>query len=115
MLLADTSIWVAHLKNPYGHPELIAGLEQGMVSTHPFIEGELSLSGAPVGELLAGVDTLPVARHDEVLAFVEALERPLRGIGWVDVHLAYSALVHRQELLTLDRHLGAFFARCKAR
>ena len=108
MLLADTSVWVAHLKQPQGHAELIAGLEQGIVTTHPFVEGELLLSGAPVGVLLAGVPFLPVAPHNEVRAFLETLRKPVRGIGWVDVHLAYSALVHRQRLLTRDGALLAF-------
>ena len=108
MLLADTSAWVAHLKQPDGHAELIAGLEQGIVTTHPFVEGELLLSGAPVGDLLAGVPILPCAPHHEVRAFVRTLQRPIRGIGWVDAHLAYTALVNRQRLLTLDGSLEAF-------
>jgi hypothetical protein len=54
---------------------------------------------------------LPLEPHDEVAAFVEGLQRPLKGVGWIDVHLVYSALVHRQRLLTGDRALAALFTR----
>ena len=109
MILADTSIWVAHLRQPGGHPELIAALEEGTVSTHPFVEGELLLGGGPVDELLGGVARLPVEPHREVLGWIRQLARPVQGIGWVDAHLVYSALVHQQRLMTLDRRLGEFY------
>ncbi len=109
MILADTSVWVAHLKQPGGHKTLIAALENDIVISHPFVEGELALSGAPVGPLLAGVSALPVAPHAEVRAFVDKLKKPVRRIGWVDAHLIYSALVHRCELLTRDGPQAALF------
>lgn len=113
MILADTSIWVAHLKQPGGHPELIAALEQGVVASHPFVAGELLLAGAPVGELLSGVPMLPMAPHREVCAFVEGQEKPVRRIGWVDAHLIYSALVHHCLLLTRDGPQLRLFGRCR--
>ena len=109
MILADTSIWIAHLKQPGGHAELIAMLEDGTVCTHPFVEGELLLGGAPVAELLGGVEHLPIAPHGEVVEWLADRVRPVRGVGWVDAHLVYSALVHQRRLLTLDGRLERFY------
>ncbi len=113
MILVDTSVWVAHLKQAQGHSGLIAALEQGLVSTHPFVEGELLLGGAPVDELLGGVSFLAIAPHREVRAFVRARGHPVRGLGWVDVHLTYSALINGQELMSLDRRLVRFLDLCR--
>lgn len=102
MILADTSVWVAHLKNASGHPELIEALDQGVAASHPFVEGELALAGAPTAELLGGVVLLPMDAHREVVTFFSRIARPVRGIGWIDAHLVYSALVNRCALLTRD-------------
>ncbi len=111
MILADTSVWVAHLKRPGGDAELVAALEAGVLTSHPFVEGELLLAGAPVGALLAGVEWLVVSPHEEVRSFVASLDAPLRGVGWVDVHLLHAALANQQRLLTRDRALAGHFAR----
>ena len=58
---------------------------------------------------LGGVEHLPLAPHGEVLEWLAARTRPFRGIGWVDAHLVYSALVHRRRLLTLDDRLDRFY------
>jgi predicted nucleic acid-binding protein len=113
VILADTSVWVAHLKQPNGHPDLVAALEQGVAVGHPLVEGELLLSGAPVDALLSGVAMLPMAPHAEVRAFVEQLGRPVHRIGWIDVHLVYSALVHHCKLLTGDGPQRELFRRCR--
>ena len=99
----DPSIWVAHLKQAGGHLDLIAALEAGVVVGHPFVPGELVLAGAPVDSLFAGVPMLPIAPHEEVVEFVARMPKPVRQIGWVDMHIVYSALVHHCDLLTGDR------------
>ena len=106
MTLFDTSIWVAHLKNPGGHAGLIEALESGVAWTHPFVEGELLLAGAPTDVLFAGVESLAVAPHVEVVDFVRLLAPPVPGVGWVDLHLLYGALAHGLQLETLDRRLA---------
>jgi predicted nucleic acid-binding protein len=110
VILADTSVWVAHLRQREGHTELIRALEDDAVTTHPFVEGELLLAGADTALLLGGVPTLPLSDHNEVKAMLRDLPVPVRGVGWVDVHLLHAALVAGQRLLTRDRALGALFA-----
>lgn len=114
MILADTSVWVSHLKNPTGHAALIAALEAGAVCGHPFVQGELLLAGAPVEELFRGVPMVPLAAHREISDFVAGLPKPVRRIGWVDMHLVYSALAHRCDLLTTDGPQGHLFASLRA-
>ncbi len=113
MILADTSVWVAHLKQKGGHAELIAALEQGVAACHPFVEGELLLAGAPVKELLGGVVMLPVEPHHEVADFFSRLPKPVRRIGWIDAHLIYSALVGRCDLLSRDTPQRQLFERLR--
>lgn len=108
MILVDTSVWVTHLK--VGDERLVGWLRDDLVLAHPFVEGELVLAGAPVTELLAGVATLPVAAHDEVRDWARALGPRVRGVGWVDLHLACAARLARVSLATYDRRLADLFA-----
>jgi hypothetical protein len=57
-------------------------LEHCVATTHPFVQAELLLSGAPVQVLLAGVDMLPLAPHRELVDFLTDLPRHIRGVGW---------------------------------
>lgn len=40
MILADTSVWIDHLRK--GVPVLAAALDEGRVLMHPFVLGELA-------------------------------------------------------------------------
>ena len=108
MILADTSVWVEHLRR--GSPVLVRLLEASQVVTHPFVIGELACGtlrnrASLVGDLQL-LPSIPRATDDEVLLFLE--RRPLtgRGLGLVDVHLlAAVQLSADARLLTLDRRL----------
>jgi predicted nucleic acid-binding protein len=106
--LVDTSVWVEHFRRH--NAKLAALLDRGEVVCHPFVVGELSLGSMrkrdEVLTLLSELSTAPVVAHEDALAFVERRELAGRGIGWVDVHLAASALVGRLTLWTLDRRLA---------
>ncbi len=56
-------------------------------------------------ELLQTLCTCPVATHEEVLAFIEALHLMGRGLGYIDLHLLASAKLSGVPLWTLDRPL----------
>lgn len=89
MILADTSIWVAHLRAP--EPELILRLDGGRILMHPFIVGELALGRLRQRDVLLALwQSLPQA---EVVAGSALLRMIAReglagaGIGLVDAHL----------------------------
>lgn len=107
MTLADTSVWVDHLRR--GTPKLSQLLDDGEVICHPFIIGELACgSMRNRAEVLALLDTLPRARpleQAEALAFIEAQRLMGSGLGWIDVHLLGSTLLTQAVLWTLDRRL----------
>jgi hypothetical protein len=108
VILVDTSIWVNHLRR---HDAVLAAhLEAGEVLCHPYVIGEIGLGllkqRREVLELLAALPSALVVSHDEALAFVEQRSLAGLGVGWVDVHLAASAVVSRAKLWTADRRLA---------
>ena len=110
MILADTSVWVEHLRR--SDPRLERELERGAVWTHPFVIGELACGRLRdrrvVLHLLGQLPTASAATDREALAFIEVHRLDGRGIGYVDVHLlASTALGAGMRLWTLDRRLGA--------
>ncbi|HET9271772.1 MAG TPA: type II toxin-antitoxin system VapC family toxin [Vicinamibacterales bacterium] len=108
MILVDTSVWVNHLRRT-GSP-LAARLEAGDVLCHPYVIGEISLGllkrRTEVIALLASLPSAPVVSHDDAMAFVDRRGLAGRGIGWIDVHLAASAVVSGARLWSDDRRLA---------
>ena len=108
MILADTSIWIDHLR---GADDALRGLlEGGQVLVHPFIIGEIALGNLRQRSLilgtLAGLPQAVAADEDEVLGFIERHTLHGRGIGYVDVHLlASTRLTPDAQLYTRDRRL----------
>ena len=108
MILADTSVWVDHLRN--GDAVLARELERGAIFMHPFVRGEIALGSLKArAELLALLQALPaatVASDDEVLHLLDEHRLFGRGLGWVDVHLlAATRLTPDLRLWTRDRRL----------
>lgn len=107
MILADTSVWVGHLKGlPRAAP--LVGLLEGLeVALHPFVLGELVLGGldADARGLLISLPAIPVATEDEVLGLVDENGLSRSGIGWVDAHLLASCRLASVRLWTADRSL----------
>jgi predicted nucleic acid-binding protein len=108
MILADTSVWIDHLR---GADDVLGGLlEGGQVLAHPFVTGEIALGSLRQRSLilgaLAGLPQALVASEDEVLDFIERHALHGRGIGYVDVHLlASTRLTPDAELYTRDKRL----------
>jgi predicted nucleic acid-binding protein len=97
MVLADTSVWVQHLRR--GEPGLAERLSEGLVLMHPFISGELAcgnLKGRAA--ILSDLHALPPAKlasSAEVLLLIEDRRLWGRGLGWIDAHLLASALLSK--------------------
>jgi predicted nucleic acid-binding protein len=109
MVLVDTSVWVDHLRSP--NATLVGELDAGRVLAHPLVIGELACgrlkNRKEILGLLGRLPTLPVATHEEAMAFLERRSLMGRGIGFVDVHLlASTALAMPARLWTRDRRLA---------
>lgn len=109
MILADTSVWVSHLR--MGDVSLMDALNRGEVASHPFVIGELACGNlANRRILLSSLADLPrtvLVEPDVVLEFIESRGLAGVGIGYVDAHLLASCH-HSQEttLWTLDKRLA---------
>jgi predicted nucleic acid-binding protein len=113
MILADTSVWIDHLRR--GSPSLVEALEREEVMTHPFVIGELACGNLKnrreVLGLLAALPSTVVATGDETLHFIDERRLMGRGIGWVDVHLLASVMMTESaQLWTRDKRLEAIAA-----
>jgi predicted nucleic acid-binding protein len=107
MILVDTSVWVQHLRK--GSDRLRSLLDEEQVVCHPFVIGELACGTLRNRqEILSLLDALPqaqVAEHEEVLHLLERRHLHGQGLGWIDAHLAASALLTGCSLWTLDKPL----------
>jgi len=89
----------------------MALLDEGRVSIHPFIIGELACGNlknrAEILSLLRSLPETVVAHHDEVMTFIEGNRLMGRGLGYVDVHLLAAAVLAGVRLWTEDKALAA--------
>ena len=113
MILADTSIWVDHLRA--GDAELARLLDRGGIAAHPLVVAELALGSLrnrrEVLALLDGLPRAPEATPAEVRVLIEAQPLHSRGIGYVDAALLASCrLAPGLRLWTRDRRLAALAA-----
>lgn len=110
MILADTSVWIEHLRS--GLPTLADELEAGRILMHSLVLGELACGHLQrrheILKLCADLPQAPAATDPEALGFIEQRALMGRGIGYVDVHLlASTALAGFARLWTLDKRLAA--------
>jgi predicted nucleic acid-binding protein len=108
MVLVDTSVWVAHLRD--GDTGLKTLLNEGYVVCHPFIIGELACGNLKNrSEILSLLYALPMAthaEHEEVIQFIENNGLMGKGLGYIDMHLLASAILSKVPLWTLDKKLN---------
>jgi predicted nucleic acid-binding protein len=105
MILADTSVWVDHLRNH--SPEMERWLGLGQIAMHPFIVAEIALGSLRNRrQRLADMESLlevKVAQLSEVRHMIEAHALYSKGIGLTDAHLIASCLLTPgTQLWTLD-------------
>lgn len=95
MILADTSIWVDHLRS--GNPEMEKRLIKGQIVMHPFIVAQIALGSLHnrrkrLDDLEALLE-VRVAQLNEVRHMIEAHALYSKGIGLTDAHLIASCLL----------------------
>jgi predicted nucleic acid-binding protein len=107
MVLVDTSIWVAHLRQGLRRLENL--LMDAEVICHPFIIGELACGNLKNrNEIISLLQSLPIAptiEFEEFLFFIDRNHLMGKGIGFVDVHLLASAQLAGMPLWTADKKL----------
>jgi predicted nucleic acid-binding protein len=108
VILADTSVWVDHLRG--GDATLAALLDSGRILAHPCVIGELALGSLKQRNLvLESLQDLPrakVATDQEVLHFIGTEALFGLGVGYVDAHLLASVrLTDGATLWTRDKRL----------
>jgi predicted nucleic acid-binding protein len=107
MILVDTSVWISHFRD--GSKGLSELLEAGEVMCHQLIIGELACGNLKSrNEILSNLELLPMSaevQHDEIMSFIEKNRLMGRGLGYIDVALAASALLSTGQLWTLDKKL----------
>jgi hypothetical protein len=110
MVLADTTIWIDHLRAEEEQMSWL--LNRKDIVMHPFVIGELALGSLRDRALtLATLDLMPrtqVAQNAEVRRMIEARSLYCRGIGLTDAHLIASCLLApNPRLWTRDKRLHA--------
>ena len=111
LVLADTSVWVAHFRN--ANPVLQSLVAMDQVLCHPLVVLELAC-GTPPAPRERTIDDLKklrravVATSDETLALIERERLYDCGCGAIDLALLASVLLTPDTFLwTLDKKLGA--------
>jgi hypothetical protein len=108
MVLVDSSVWAAHLRD--GNIGLEALLNDGHVVCHPFIFGELACGNLKNrSEILSLLHALPMALYadqEDVMQFIENYRLMGKGLGYIDMHLLASAILTNVPLWTLDKRLN---------
>jgi predicted nucleic acid-binding protein len=115
LVLADTSVWVAHFRS--ANPMLQSLVAMDQVLCHPLIVLELACGTPPaprertLGDLKK-LQQAVVATTDEILALIEREQFHDSGCGAADMALLASVLLTPATLLwTKDKKLDALAAR----
>ena len=111
MVLADTSIWVAHFRK--ANPVLEALLLNDQIICHPLVILEIACGSPPSPRAktlyyLRGLQQAKVATSTEILEFIEKNRLFDSDCGAVDLSLLASSLISENTLLwTLDKQLDS--------
>jgi len=117
MILVDTSVWIGFLRE--GDSLLSDLLNEGEVSTHPFVIGELRLGNISKRKnFLDLIESLPQCRqasNEEVTHLIESNKLYGKGIGYTDAHILASSIISKFPLWTLDKHLDVISKKLRSR
>ena len=115
LVLADTSVWIAHFRKP--NPALQTLLSADQVLCHPMVLIEIACGTPPAPRErtlsdLRQLRSATVANTDETLALIEREQLQDSGCGAIDLLLLGSVLLTSDSVLwTLDKNLRALAAR----
>jgi predicted nucleic acid-binding protein len=95
VILADTSIWIDHLRK--SNVQMANFLSRGKIAMHPCVVAEIALGSLKNRrQKLGAMDSLRkvrVAQMNEVRRMIEAHSLYSKGIGLTDAHLIASCLL----------------------
>ncbi len=115
MVLADTSVWINHLR--YADNRLTTLLNQNSIVVHELVIGELAMGNFRNRQIsLMSFMQLPrlhTSTLSEVMQLIELKKLYGLGIGFVDAHLISACLFAGADLLTYDKRLAGAWARCR--
>ena len=108
MILADTSVWIDHLRASDAHLSTL--LSRVDVAMHPMVLGELACGNLQDRQTLIALwrnlPQLAAVTNAEALYFLDQNRLWGRGIGYIDLHLlAAVALSAQARLWTRDKRL----------
>lgn len=109
-ILADTSVWIDHLR---GKTKILVEYlldDSVTVVTHEMVIGELALGGLKKDnesyQRIESMRKLPLVTSDELSELIEKRELAGTGIGYVDASILASCLISEANLLTMDTKLA---------
>jgi predicted nucleic acid-binding protein len=107
MILVDTSVWIDHFyQSDENLKELLLA---NQVCIHPFILGELSCGNIrnrkEILSLLRTLKSIDLVLDEEVFILIEERKFFGKGLGFIDIHLLASALIHHVPIWTRDKAL----------
>ncbi len=115
LVLADTSVWIAHFRKPNAALQTLLSADQ--VLCHPMVLIEIACGTPPAPRErtlsdLRQLRSATVANTDETLALIEREQLNDSGCGAIDLLMLASVLLTSDAVLwTLDKDLGALAAR----
>ena len=115
LVLADTSVWIAHFRKP--NPALQTMLSADQVLCHPMVLIEIACGTPPAPRErtlsdLRQLRSASIVNTDETLALIEREQLQDSGCGAIDLLLLGSVLLTSDAVLwTHDKDLQALAAR----
>ena len=103
----DTSVWIDHFH--HSDEDLKVLLLSNQVCIHPYILGELSCGNISnrkeVLSLLRTLRSIDLVLDEEVFILIEERKLFGQGLGFIDIHLLASAMIHQVPIWTRDKSL----------
>ena len=95
MILADTSIWIDHLRGRTTAMQAL--LDDAKIAMHPYVIAEIALGSLQHRQrtfaLMESLWQVSVASLEEVRSMIETHKLYSQGIGLTDAHLIASCLI----------------------